>query len=593
MSLPTYQAGQASSYAQAHGWRTKSAGDNFAVETCPLCSRSGYKFYVNDVTGLWVDHHASCGQKGNWFQLLRQLDDAPETTRAYSPLTPTPTPKKTYPLSSMLPYEVALADDAEALAYLASRGLTQETVQAWHFGLKDEAGKRWLLMPYVQGDQVVDVKYRTLPPAEKGFKRMGGGDSILYGEQTLREVADGQHDVLYLVEGELDAVTLWQHGYRPVVSTTTGAGSFKPRWYDLIISHNPKTIYVVYDSDVAGQQGAAALLKRFDDLVVKNVVLPTKDANEFFQTHTKAEFDALLTDTQEVELPNVVSMAEALNRLEMELFMAESGFSGIESQFPEINELIGGGYWKGFLVTLSGAAGMGKTSFVLQELFWAATQRHPTYLLCLEMPIEMMTRKLIEHRFHKNKLTLNVDDIQGYRGDLEPVPIYLGSQVKDVEDLEKTIRAAHRRYGIEMLAFDNINYFVRSREHQTQEIGVVSKLLKQLAVELNICIVCIAQPTKFDANERVMTQNDIKDSSSIQQDADVIMLLSRRRHASTVKTIGQTSGIIGNYYPETLVRVDKARYAPGGETILYFHGDVSTYRSLTADEKLQLTDKKD
>jgi DNA primase len=197
-----------------------------------------------------------------------------------------------------------------------------------------------------------------------------------------------------LVEGELDCVTLWQHGYWPAVSTTTGAGSFKVAWYDAIVAFDPKEIVICYDSDTAGQKGAEALLKKFEDRLVKNIVLPeAKDANEYFGTHSNADFDALLKAAHPPELENAKSMTTVLNMLQEQLWFSANAFDGVPSMFDEVNTMIAGGYWRGQLVTISGSSGTGKTSYVLQELLTMAKQGHPAYLLCLEIPEVMMMRK--------------------------------------------------------------------------------------------------------------------------------------------------------------------------------------------------------
>jgi twinkle protein len=316
---------------------------------------SVWRTYINDESGLFKCHHGKCGAVGNFYTLRKHLGDLP----AADPYVPVAVAKKRH-TAELLSFEVALEVDEDAKSYLASREIDMATAKAWHFGVKtDEHGVKWLMIPYLVNDVVGDIKYRSLPPAPKQFHRLKGGDSILFGGHQL---ADAQgRSTLYLVEGELDCVTLWQHGYWPAVSTTTGAGSFKVAWYDAIVAFDPKEIVICYDSDTAGQKGAEALLKKFEDRIVKNIVLPeAKDANEYFTTHSNADFDALLAAARPPELENAKSMTTVLNMLQEQLWFSANAFDGVPSMFDEVNTMIAGGYWRGQLVTISGSSGTGK-----------------------------------------------------------------------------------------------------------------------------------------------------------------------------------------------------------------------------------------
>jgi 5S rRNA maturation endonuclease (ribonuclease M5)/archaellum biogenesis ATPase FlaH len=504
--------------------------------------------------------------------------------------------KRRVKLEKFQKYIDLLEQDSDGMAFLASRGIKLETAKAWHLGLKvEDDGTKWLMFPYISNDEICDVKYRRLD--EKRFRRMGGGDSVLYGEHQLKSV---DSNVIYLVEGEIDAMTLWQQGYRPVVSTTTGAGSFKPRWYDLITAAKPNQLILCYDSDVAGQNGALKVAKKFEDFPVLNVVLPdAKDVNEYFiaQGHTNDEFDELIKESQPLEMEYAISMGEAFNRLEEELFLGSEGVNGLPSQFTSLNEMIAGGYWNGFLVTVSGQAGVGKTSFVLQELLGYAKDSIPSYLMCLEMPETMVLRKCIQHIHHVDMNAIKLDHVQRIRPEMEKWPFFFGYKSgQNFDELEKAIRSAVKRYDLRCMAFDNINYFIRSSTNQAGEIGIVTKRLKEIAVDLNIPIIMIAQPRKLktreDGTTNMMTMDDLKDSSSISQDSDVVMMLYRMRRKTNVQAHG-TGTTHGAYSPYAILRVDKSRYSSGGETTLYFDGAISTFRELTLEERQRVSSNGD
>jgi replicative DNA helicase len=248
--------------------------------------------------------------------------------------------------------------------------------------------------------------------------------------------------------------------------------------------------------------------------------------------------------------------------------------------------MIAGGYWNGQLVTISGTAGTGKTSLLLQELSQMAEDANPAYLLCLEMPDTMMARKLIQHRFHIDIAKQTLKDVQYYRKKLEHMPLILGSSIGDLDDIEKTVERTVKRFDVKCVAFDNLNYFVRSVINVPAEIARVTKRLKEIAIRLNISILLISQPRKFNDDERMMTMQDLKDSAAIAADSDVIILLHRKRIQTKASEIGTNSGFHGGYSPMTTLRVDKARYSVGGEMLLHFDGAISTFREYS-DEELE------
>ena len=604
--LPTYQHGDAARYAEAQGWVYKRSGSHIILKQCPWCGKTD-KLYWNDETGAYDCKSAVCGKSGNYFTFRRDLGDPVEASKPITALKQQEPKKKRFTFAQYAPMERNLAQSEIAKSYLESRGISEASAIKWKLGTKHETpGEHkqegieepidWLMIPYItqQGD-IADVKYRAMPPTPKRFKRKGGGDSILFGEHLLpasKGKRKGSVDTLYLCEGELDAITLDQHGFSPALSTTTGAASFPPRWYDLIVSSGAKRIVLVYDSDVDGQAAAEKLAKKFTDAdrEVVNVVLEdAKDANEYFQSHSADDFRELIKQSRPIEFEYCLSMGTVLDQLEEQLFMSGGELNGYPSVHPNLNALIDGGYWKGQLITVVGGSGTGKTSLVQQDLLNIASTLGPAYFMCLEMPPVMVLRKAINHLYHIPIPDIKQHHIQQYRADLERRNFFFGGgRFRHVDELAEAFIKAHKRYDIRIIGFDNIHYLCRDPKNQAAELGLVTKRFKDLAVELDVPLVAIAQPGKFDRSERIINENDVKGSSSIEQDSDYMILMWRPTLRTTIDSFGTTMGEKENMSPLTYIRVSKARYSAGGETLLYFHGDKSTFRSLSEQEREQL-----
>jgi hypothetical protein len=632
MPLPSYQSGLAREYLTSKGWQFRESGVELVLKTCPFCNKSGFKTHINNDSGAWICFHGSCQRKGNYFTLLREMGDEDRELR---PLRQQHERQQKQAdagfradIAAFVPYHLALLDDPETLNYLHSkdltilgpgRGLTLETVKHFQLGVKEETyrgivedyrGKpvKWLMIPLIHQGYVVGCKYRALridgEPAwinpegitddealreikkRRLYQHKKGTQPILFGEDDLASIPKEQRDVLYMVEGEIDAMTLWQEGYQPVVSTSSGAGTFKTRWYDVVKGFGAKKLVICYDNDPTGQKAADDLLKKFADNNPVNVILPVKDANEFFATRTKTEFDALLIPPEEPELESCRSMLSVLDELETELYTSAGGLNGLPSQFPELNEMMAGGYWNGWMITVSAPAGTGKTSLVLQEMLWLAEQGIPTYFICLEMSETMVLRKIIEHKFGIPMVKQVVEDVARVRAALEKIPFFFGyNKIRTLPQLEDTVVKAVHRHDIKMVSFDNLHYFVRSIDKDTQEIALTTQTIKRLAGDLQIPMIPIAQPVKFDENDRPMRISDLKGSSSIAQDSDIVVLLHRQRIDAAPLSGGAR---LGSHSPFCLVDVAKGRYSPGGKMYLYFDGARSTYRALTEQERSAL-----
>lgn len=161
---------------------------------------------------------------------------------------------------------------SDRMAYLTERGVSEATVAALRIGY-DEVRDRYTLPVYDQQGILVNIR-RYLPNAtDKGEKMrnaMGHGNPArLYPIENL------DHDEVWVVEGEWDAILNTQHGF-PSVTGTHGASTWLPAWSKMF---KGKTVYLCYDNDKEGRVGmtkAARSLAPHAAKVVK-VIVPVED----------------------------------------------------------------------------------------------------------------------------------------------------------------------------------------------------------------------------------------------------------------------------------------------------------------------------
>lgn len=563
-------------FIRTQGLEHRQRAGQIIVKTCPICGDERWHFYMDPGEGgPWYCH--KCGEKGNLITLRKHMGDDQIRTEGRETVRPAfakakTTKKPDQGLAEKL--HQALLKDPQAVAYVEGRGITRVTAERFKLGLDVANGGRWLSIPHFQSRELVNIKFRSLPPAEKTFRRIAGCPSILFNGNCLK----GQTEA-FVCEGELDAITLIQAGNENTVSGSTGAGSFDPAWIDQL--KHLKRIYLVYDADTKGQEGARALARRLGFNRCFNVQLPEgMDVNEYFQAgHDVFQFQALVNQARPFDLPGVVSVETGIDLLRREL-QAGKADTGIMTPWPNVNALIRG-FKPGDLIILTAPPKIGKTSFALDICRHQALAGLPALVFCLEMRPERLAKKLIQAHYRKELLTL--EDLQRADNELVGLPLYFGHSFKKqaLGDVLGLIKEAVQRYDLGFVVFDNLHFLIRSVSNVNEELGQAVQGFKLLAEEMEIPIMAIAQPRKRDVGGRdeVMGAEDIKYSNAVHADCDQMIILHRKRIASRAAEInsGTFTAKTESLDPFTLVRVEAHRYGPGGETLLYFHGDYSRF----------------
>lgn len=258
-------------YLQSKGWRHREKGGQvWLLEPCPFCGGKG-KLYFHGERGTWRCN--KCDERGNILTMKRRLGDLQEVAKPvgyYFGVKDRPPAQLAVsrPPGDLVPRcHQRLLQDEDALDYvMEARGFSLETVAQFQLGLAQKGGKRYLTIPHVQGGVVVNLKYRSLPPAQKFFCRWPGGPSVLFNSDAIEDLASlpPRERVVVLCEGETDAMAWVQVGYPRAVSSTAGAGSLQEEWLRLL--EPATTVLLAYDSDEAGEAGAqkaAATLGRW------------------------------------------------------------------------------------------------------------------------------------------------------------------------------------------------------------------------------------------------------------------------------------------------------------------------------------------
>jgi replicative DNA helicase len=558
-------------YIKEKDWHYKVERDQFCVQICPLCGDDKWHFYIGSQNGAWFCH--KCQEKGNLYQLQKGLGDM-KHVQSVAQVVKKDEELKPLDTNAYLQLQKALSTNENAMDYLkAERGFKKETINHFRLGLKRYENTDWLTIPHFSNGNLINVKYRSLPPAEKQFKRVPGRPSILFNEDCLKE----EFTELFIAEGETDAMSLWQIGFKNVVGTTAGAGSFLPEWHEKL--EDIEQIYLCFDSDETGKKGAYAVADKLGFERCKNIILPEgQDLNDYLKKHTREDFVKLAAMARKFKIPSISSISEVIHTIDRE--QSQQQKQGILTPWDNVNKKIGS-FAPGDLIILSAVPKTGKTTFSLNIAHQNAKEGIPCLFYCLEMRPERLLIKVLSNELNREVIFNDREIIAATRERIENLPLYFGYSYKRVEReyVLNIIRNAVKRYDIEFVVFDNLHFLVRNIKYVTHEVGLVTQSFKLLAEELEIPIMLIAQPRKTNPNE-MMNMLDLKDSASIGADADQIIILHRKPLKSDKGDGISRAELETTLEPETLVRVEASRYHPGGDTMLYFDGAKSKFRRL-------------
>jgi twinkle protein len=560
-----------------------------AVLNCFFCGDTKGHLYIDQQDGAFFCQ--KCNERGNLITLQKHFGDyqkdRPQMSKPYQKSQQAVKPafedqgKHCPTLDDKKATEAnqRLLTDSAALEYITiTRGLSIETVEAFKIGLQiDKDGGQWLTIPHYEKGKLINIKSRSLPPAEKTFRRVKDCRSILFNADAL----EIYKDQIFITEGEIDALTLWNHGIKNVVGVTTGAGSFDPAWIDAL--KDVKKIILCYDPDEPGQKGAKETARRLGYDRCFNVVLPgSKDINEYFQAGADIynDFQTLVNEARQFDVAGVMSFAEGLQKYREEWQKPEQS-SGLRTGWPSVDKIIKTGFMPGELIVLSAPPKIGKSTLALQIASYNSLLDIPALFFCLEMRPMKTIQKITQ--CHVKSEEIGRMEIEQTRIDFKDKPLFLGYcfQKPTLEGIIETLKEAIRRYGLRLVVFDHLHFLCRSINNQVQEVGLAVQSFKFLAEELEIPIILIAQPRKLQADS-IMTAMDLKDSSSIYSDCDHLILLHRTRKVTNARDLqGGAALQTESFDPMTLVRVEASRYNAGGETVLFYHGEYSCFDEIS------------
>ncbi len=263
------------------------------------------------------------------------------------------------------------------------------------------------------------------------------------------------------------------------------------------------------------------------------------------------------------------------------------GITGVRTHYADLDRIIDG-MGKSNLLILAGRPAMGKTALAVNiaENVCFRSQK-PVGLFSLEMTAEQLVHRIVSSQAQVEAEKIRNGSLNGmeYQRIVAAVSeMQKGTMVIDdqpglrINDLRARARRMKEAYGVELLVIDYLQLLSgsvshRNNESRQNEVSEISRHLKNLARELNIPILCCSQLSR-KVEERTNKRpvlSDLRESGSLEQDADVVMMILRRDYYDPLDKPGMAEiivaknrhGAVGNVqmtYRKEIVRFEN--YSP-------------------------------
>ena len=616
--------------------RVFRSGSQYKAQ-CPFHSDSNPSMSVDDDNGLY--NCFGCGAKGNIFNFIMEIEklDFPSAVKHLKDIaekSPNVDAKKRegrkvrqvfkkfsepkeIPTYRWERIHENILENSEIQNAFLDRGIKLSTITAHMIGFvksgrdlglrpegefEETADVPWVGFPYIYGDSVRLVKWRTLLPHKKGYMRPRGMADCLYifGEPD-------EFDDVIVVEGEIDALSLWQAGFR-AVSVSSGARS---RIDDEVVEYLTgfRKVYLALDNDEKGLACAHRFVTALPKEMVKVITIPAeyKDANGL---HVKG-----CDGDTEVFREKMQALIDASDRPEAASFM------NLEQAFDAFLKSIGEGRgpdeerwfempWRaadrmavikpGQIVSLvSSKSGMGKTTLALQIALHNALHRrrrvayYTAEMETVDEMVPMVTAQLTRH----GRDDLDQMDVEDAKRMCTGTDFYFGydPDANGWRDVAKIILAAIKQLGLEVIFIDHLDFIIRYADQRTQdaEKALAMQWFVKVSKKYGVTFFILRQPVKPSQQDRRRGNKpadvyDIQGSASAVTDSNHVFVL----HRNKVTTLEEGDGK-DIFEAESILILGKSRRKGKGSSVvrLVLNGPCARFERPSRDVVEETPDK--
>jgi replicative DNA helicase len=288
-----------------------------------------------------------------------------------------------------------------------------------------------------------------------------------------------------------------------------------------------------------------------------------------------------------------ISLKEALplayERLE-KLHENKGLLRGIPTGFTELDSMLSG-LQPSDLIILAARPSVGKTTLALDMARMSATVHNKSVLIfSLEMSSQQLVDRMLSAESRVNAWNLRTGRLNGDKDfsqlrdsldKLSKAKIYIDDQPgNSIVRMKATARRIKAEKGLDLIVVDYLQLMTTSKNYDSMvnQVTEISRSLKALAKELDVPVLALSQLSRaVESRGGKPRLSDLRDSGSIEQDADVVMFIHREDKGKDESEQTNIAEIL----------IEKHRNGPTGKVELYFDGKTTSFLNL---EKSSLSD---
>ena len=276
------------------------------------------------------------------------------------------------------------------------------------------------------------------------------------------------------------------------------------------------------------------------------------------------------------------SLPEAWERLE-KLHETKGELRGVPTGFHDLDQYLSG-LQKSDLIILAARPSMGKTTFALDIARQAALNHNiPTAIFSLEMSTQQLVDRMLAAQSRVNAWNLRTGNLSSENefakirdslDSLSKAPIFVddlaGNSIVRMRSVCRRIKAEH---GLGLIIVDYLQLMSTSKnyDNMVNQVTEISRSLKALAKEFDVPVIALSQLSRaVESRGGRPRLSDLRDSGSIEQDADVVMFIHREDKGKDESEKTNIAEIL----------IEKHRNGPVGKVDLYFDEKMTTFVSI-------------
>ncbi len=349
-----------------------------------------------------------------------------------------------------------------------------------------------------------------------------------------REIYSAMMDI-YSIGKEIDMITVTEQlRLRGTLERVGGTQNLAT-----LIDNVPTTSNIESYVKIVEEKSTLRNLIKVANDIIKTGYSQTEELDSIIEQSEKGIFDLVQNRNSKGYSSMKEILVDAFDSIE-KMYQNKSRLSGIESGFIDLDEKISG-LNKSDLIIVAARPAMGKSAFVLNIASYVAMHdKVPVMIFSLEMSKEQLVKRILSSESEIDSMKLNNANLDSDEwlklgeasGRLSDIPIYIDdTPALSSSEIRAKCRKAKLEKNVGLIIIDYLQLMESRTQNSSrqQEISEISRSLKILAKELDVPVIALSQlsrATESRADHRPML-SDLRESGSIEQDADIVMFLHR------------------------------------------------------------------